>query len=181
MTRAIQAIQTMHNGIRFRSLTEARWSAFLISLGVHYEYEPGRYRLSTGGTYLPDFYIPRFKAYLEVKPDNAEIRHLERHKAEQFCLDQPGFAHWISRGAPVAGQDYIEEIHQAGMPWERGRILEDRKDDGVFWLSGSDASIQGARLIGGWGVPTDHDREPIETKRIRAAYLAASCIGSMAA
>jgi len=181
VTREIEAIPVWHNGVKFRSLTEGRWSAFLLALGVAYEYEPGRWELSTGGTYLPDFWIPKFKAYLEVKPANEAIRHLERHKAEQFALDRPGFRHWISRGSPVSAKDYIQVLDAGHAQWTHACILEDRRDEGVFWLSGSDGNTEGAQSIGGWGRPTIHERDPIESKRIRAAYLAANCIGKMAA
>lgn len=179
MTREIEATPTWHNGVKFRSITEARWSAFLIALGVSYEYEPGRYELSAGGTYLPDFWIPKFKTYLEVKPDNEAIRKRERIRAEQFAIDRPGFRHWMSRGAPVAGMNYLEDL-QSGR-WTNGCLLEDRRDEGVFWLAGHNGEREGAYVVGGWGRPTIHERDPIETKRIRAAYLAANCIGKMAA
>lgn len=181
MSRDFEAIPTWHDGVMFRSMTEAKWSAFFGALGIRYEYEPGRFDLSTGGSYLPDFWIPAFKAYLEVKPANEVIRKAERHRAEQFAHDQPGFHHWISRGAPSADRNYVEVLNDGHAKWTEGCILEDRRDEGVFWLAGFNGDMTGAQALGGWGQSTPHDRNPIETKRIRAAYMAAQSIRRIAA
>ena len=53
----IAAIQTQHNGVRFRSRLEARWAVFFDALGIKYSYEAEGYSLPSGN-YLPDFYIP---------------------------------------------------------------------------------------------------------------------------
>jgi hypothetical protein len=177
MTRAIEALPTWHNGIKFRSLTEARWSAFLLALGVGYEYEPGKFELSAGGVYIPDFWIPKFHGYLQVKPANESIKHLERHQAEQFSADHLKVRHWFGLGAPRSGADYLQEIHPSTKERIKGEIMEDARDEGVFWL----ASDKTRRALGGWGKPTLHDQHPLETKRIRAAYMAAQCVGRIAA
>lgn len=63
----MKAIETEYNGYRFRSRLEARWAVFFDALGIRYEYEPEGYVLSDGSKYLPDFYLPDFKYYAEVK------------------------------------------------------------------------------------------------------------------
>lgn len=73
----IQAIETEYKGYRFRSRLEARWAVFFDSLGIVYEYEPERIEVSPRLTdlsehaptygYLPDFWLPEFKAWVEVK------------------------------------------------------------------------------------------------------------------
>lgn len=63
----IKAIETEYNGYRFRSRLEARWAVFFDTLGIRYEYEPEGYVLSDGSKYLPDFYLPDYKYYAEVK------------------------------------------------------------------------------------------------------------------
>lgn len=80
--RDIQSIETLVGDTRYRSRTEARWATFFEALEVDFAYEPERIRLSTGESYLPDFYLPQFSAYLEVKADNEPtslqqgVRHL---------------------------------------------------------------------------------------------------------
>lgn len=61
------AIQTEYNGYLFRSRLEARWAVFFDAMGIEYEYEPEGIVLSDGSLYLPDFYLPDFKCYFEVK------------------------------------------------------------------------------------------------------------------
>jgi hypothetical protein len=80
----IKAIETKYNGYRFRSRLEARWAVVFDWLDISYEYEPegfdlteawkeyGKYtpRLTGKGDvwYLPDFYLPDYSWYVEVKP-----------------------------------------------------------------------------------------------------------------
>lgn len=54
----IKAIETVYNGYRFRSRTEARWAVFFDACGLPYEYEKEGYHLQSGW-YLPDFYVPK--------------------------------------------------------------------------------------------------------------------------
>jgi hypothetical protein len=64
----IKAIETYYNGYRFRSRLEARWAVFFDAAGIKYEYEPQGYDLGDGLYYLPDFYIPDWDAFVEIKP-----------------------------------------------------------------------------------------------------------------
>lgn len=63
----MKAIETVYNGYRFRSRLEARWAVFFDSAGIRYQYEPEGFVLSDGTYYLPDFYLPEHKCYVEVK------------------------------------------------------------------------------------------------------------------
>lgn len=63
----IKAIETSYNGLLFRSRLEARWAVFFDSAGVKYEYEPDAFMLGGIG-YVPDFYLPEYELYVEVKP-----------------------------------------------------------------------------------------------------------------
>ena len=64
----IKAIDTEYNGLYFRSRLEARWAVFFDTAEIRYEYEPEGFE-HDGIRYLPDFYLPDFDAYAEVKPD----------------------------------------------------------------------------------------------------------------
>lgn len=64
----IKAIETVYNGYRFRSRLEARWAVFFDRLGVQYVYEHQGYDLGHGVWYLPDFYMPTWDKYVEIKP-----------------------------------------------------------------------------------------------------------------
>lgn len=89
----MQAIETQHNGYRFRSRLEARWAIFLDTLGVLYEYEPEGFILDDGSWYLPDFrvmchgtrgnrYGAEFPLYIEVK---GVMTADDANKIRQFC------------------------------------------------------------------------------------------------
>lgn len=52
----------------FRSSWEVELAESLTSLGISYEYEPQRfYYRSHKESYLPDFYLPEYDTYIEVK------------------------------------------------------------------------------------------------------------------
>lgn len=72
----IQAIETQYKGYRFRSRLEARWAVFFDALNIEWEYEKEGYDLGKTGWYLPDFWLPKQKTFLEVKPkltDQAQL------------------------------------------------------------------------------------------------------------
>lgn len=63
----IKAIETRYKGYRFRSRLEARWAVFFDALNIPYEYEKQGYDLGQDGPYLPDFWLPGHKLWMEVK------------------------------------------------------------------------------------------------------------------
>jgi hypothetical protein len=76
----LKAIETFYNGYRFRSRLEARWAVFFDSLGIEYQYESEGYDLGKDGFYLPDFYLPGYDLFVEVKPSRTLFEN-ERNKA----------------------------------------------------------------------------------------------------
>ena len=68
---AIKPIETYYDGYKFRSRLEAKWAVFFNALGIEYEYEVEGMKL--GDTcYLPDFYLPYFHVYVEIKRKSIE-------------------------------------------------------------------------------------------------------------
>lgn len=63
-----RAIDTVYLGHRYRSRLEARWAVFMDALGIAYEYEPEGFELPDVGRYLPDFWLPKWEAWVEIKP-----------------------------------------------------------------------------------------------------------------
>lgn len=80
----IQAIETKYKGYRFRSRLEARWAVFFDALGIEWEYEKEGF---TNGEeyYLPDFYLPQHKVWVEVKGDKDAF--VKDHKKWVNLLD----------------------------------------------------------------------------------------------
>ena len=65
----IKPIETEYKGYRFRSRLEAKWAVFFDEAQIPWRYEIEGYKLSNGVCYLPDFYLPTFQIYVEIKPD----------------------------------------------------------------------------------------------------------------
>jgi hypothetical protein len=69
----IKAIETHYKGYRFRSRLEARWAVFFDEAGIEYQYELQGYEVC-GVRYLPDFYLPKSKTWVEVKGDETALK-----------------------------------------------------------------------------------------------------------
>jgi hypothetical protein len=198
MAERTPAIPTVWNGIKYRSRTEARWAVFFQELNITACYEEEHFKLSNGVNYLPDFYLPEFDVFLEVKPDSDDVVTEEWVKAQQLTLDlkkdRKKTGVWLSTGRPHQNaatiiplsdsSDYFnhkanriiaeEDIGQT-LANEYGRyfLLEDRRDRGIFWLKAGNREseeIPHVFLVGGWGEVTDHDRYPIMTDDLLRAY-----------
>jgi len=74
----MKAIETEYKEILFRSRLEARWAILFDALNLEWVYEPDCFLLSNNQKYTPDFYIPKFKLYVEVKP-NCWWQNIEYH------------------------------------------------------------------------------------------------------
>src|SRR6267378_3558413 len=71
----IKAIETRYDNYKFRSRIEARWAVFFNTLKIPYMYEMEGFDLE-GTWYLPDFYLPNFDCWVEIKgvePTQEEI------------------------------------------------------------------------------------------------------------
>lgn len=84
---SFKPIETEYNGYKFRSRLEARWAVFFDSLKIKYEYEPEGFEFGDGTRYLPDFYLPEFDLYVEIKPfDQSVVRHVgDGNEWEEKC------------------------------------------------------------------------------------------------
>lgn len=83
MGEQIKAIETYYNGYKFRSRLEARWAVFFDALGIKYQYETEGYSIDGEMAYLPDFYLPDFSSYVEVKGNNEHLKK-DLEKVEKF-------------------------------------------------------------------------------------------------
>ena len=80
----IKAIETLYKGYRFRSRLEARWAVFFDTLGIAWEYELEGYDLGSVGWYLPDFFLPAYDIWVEVKLASGN-RDQDANKAVTFA------------------------------------------------------------------------------------------------
>jgi hypothetical protein len=94
----LKAIETHYNGYRFRSRLEARWAVFLDTLGVPYQYEPQGFDLG-GLAYLPDFWLPDQRCWLEIKPDDNGWYQWDAAGRQYVPSDDPR--------APATDEDFL--------------------------------------------------------------------------
>lgn len=79
----MKVIQTFYKGFHFRSRLEARYAVMFDAAGLEWVYEPEGYELPSG-RYLPDFYIPKWDAFVEIK--GKPPGHLEFQKCYELSV-----------------------------------------------------------------------------------------------
>lgn len=79
----LRAISTVYNGTKFRSRLEASFAQHFDQRGMPWVYEPEAFALSDGTNYLPDFWLPTARTWVEIKgPHNERIDKVERFAAD---------------------------------------------------------------------------------------------------
>ena len=122
MTYSIAPIPTTYNGIQFRSRLEARWALFFDILGIKYEYEPEGFIGCYGSKYLPDFYLPEYDIYVEVKGTKEQL--YEDYIKIVDCMDYRSSP--IAKGLIILGdipfpKDFIPQFYY--LYWYKGICL----------------------------------------------------------
>jgi hypothetical protein len=92
-----RAITTRYKGYNFRSRLEARVAVFFDQLGVRWDYEPEGFELGNGLRYLPDFWLPDWDMWVEVKPGEPDEVALEKASRLVSFGEKPIF---ITSGLP---------------------------------------------------------------------------------
>jgi hypothetical protein len=59
--------ETTYRGIKYRSRWEVYVAKLLLYGDIYFMYEPRRFFFSKSLSYLPDFYLPSYGTYVEVK------------------------------------------------------------------------------------------------------------------
>lgn len=96
----IKPIETIYKGYRFRSRLEARWAVFFDACGIPYQYEPDGFYLKAR-QYLPDFYLPWWKCYVEIKPNEPEKINEGRQCCEDLFNGKDGIITMLCIGDPM--------------------------------------------------------------------------------
>lgn len=118
MSGNIKAIETVYNGYRFRSRLEAKWAVFFDAVGIKYQYEIEGYEMDDI-RYLPDFYLPDYDRWFEIKGKPMSISEIK--KCEEFCFrkDNENIKFSILIGYPELAK--VEELDVLGImeyTWE---------------------------------------------------------------
>ena len=89
--QTIQAIQTWYKDHFYRSRLEARHAVFFTAMNIKYEYEVETYDLGPAGYYLPDFWLPHYKTWIEVKGVLPSEKEKEKLRALTEMTESYGF------------------------------------------------------------------------------------------
>jgi hypothetical protein len=57
-----------YEGVQYRSVLESKWAQWLVLNKITFEYEPTKFDLGPVN-YIPDFYLPEYDVWIEVKPN----------------------------------------------------------------------------------------------------------------
>jgi hypothetical protein len=101
---------TVYHGLRFRSELEAGWARTLDHLSIGWEYERHACRLPSGTGYLPDFWLPAIRTFIEVKGNHAERRRKPEELAEEVDQDVIVLIGWPpvrKRNSPYLWESYL--------------------------------------------------------------------------
>lgn len=140
----INPIETKYKGIKFRSRLEARWAVFINALGFNFVYEPDAYNLN-GIYYLPDFWIPDWKAFIEIKPtspteeEKEKCDLLSKLTKNQVLLitGQPWIdeyqVFWFNKIKDNISHEQSDKYDDLMFDREL-TFAEDRKEERVIWL-----------------------------------------------
>ena len=110
------AIETEYDGYRFRSRLEARWAVFFDCMGIEFDYEPEGFEFD-GTRYLPDFYLPEFGVYVEIKPNDRSVvsRLGDGNKWERKC---ERFRDFVGKAILICYGDPAENTFQYLFAWD---------------------------------------------------------------
>lgn len=142
-----RAITTRYKGCNFRSRLEARWGVFFDHLGIRWDYEPEGFELGNGLRYLPDFWLPDFNLWVEIKPTECDLAAREKALRLSKFGRYPVF---VSNGLPLAGGTLFATA-VGGTELEGQCEVDWAASDGKFiWLFDDDiAPDQGYHCWGG--------------------------------
>jgi hypothetical protein len=115
----IKSIPTRYKTFRFRSRLEARWAVFFDVLGIEWRYESRSVDLGWC-LYIPDFWLPQYRMYAEVKPDDFRSEELVKvttlvAKTNEECLllcGSPDLKAYWAVGPRLSQKRYILTITQ---------------------------------------------------------------------
>lgn len=136
----LKAIETRYKGYRFRSRTEARWAVAFDAMEIEWEYEKEGYELPSGW-YLPDFWLPGYQVFLEVKGATPSVA--ETHKLMDLSLATDEYVGFLigqvsARPIPYAKRLSDSDLWQCGY----GTLGEPSWADWYYWI-GTECRVSG--------------------------------------
>lgn len=137
----MKAIETRYKGYRFRSRLEARWAVFFDAIPLAWEYEPEGVVLPSG-PYLPDFYLPRFDVWAEVKPADDTFNWPQAFELAAYkkrpvlaLIGSPADT-WLPIAIPAFTFNYLDGREETIPPYQDYFDIGATIGDGRFWIGG---------------------------------------------
>ena len=161
LTSKLKPIETVYKGYRFRSRLEARWAVWLDALGIKYEYEHQGYDLD-GVWYLPDFWVPEWKVFIEVKPfgqlsEDASLkcwRLADQHDDYVLVLAICGNP-WVGEHVVHVFDVAQHEKWQCGIKWHMTHYLTHHGTELVLSCHGPQVGQENGEYALAIGVPIE--------------------------
>jgi hypothetical protein len=101
----MNGIKTIYKGIEYKSRLEADIAEAIDKTGHSYQYEPKSFLLPNGIHYMPDFYIPALKLWVEARG----------YETEKGDMQIQAFADMITSGEFKDKPDYMVVTYQSAM------------------------------------------------------------------
>jgi hypothetical protein len=107
-------LEVDYRGVTFRSTWEVAFAKKLDDLNVDWEYEIRTFKISNGKRYTPDFYLPKLKLWVEVKPKAYQPQNLFKLKSVKKqteesikYIDNKGIKSLTKRSLTKASKDNV--------------------------------------------------------------------------
>jgi len=123
-----KAIQTQYRGNNYRSRLEARWAVFFHIAKIETIYEGEGYQTSYG-RYLPDFYLPEMKLFIDVKGGGNPDPHVLQ-KLRECCKDDQRGA--VLEQIPLVQNGTIDLDDQEVFKIYHNCAFPDGGEDGLY-------------------------------------------------
>lgn len=154
----MKAIQTLYRDTQFRSRLEAQWAVFFDELSVTWLYEVNGYDLGGRDWYLPDFFIPCWDCFVEVKPFNPNEREA---RVARKLAEGSGKPVIVLCGQPALGKYYASVFRPDSSVREGGTFLGFRRGSG--WLIAGQPVVDGDEWGGDrYWLTLPHPTRPVE-------------------
>lgn len=163
----IPALSTHYAGRKFRSRTEARWATFFDAAGIRYHYEWEGFSLREG-YYLPDFWLPDMRIFVEIKGEEPTAEELAR------CTQLADVAECttlLAVGPPEERATLRMFRPGEGEHTDRFVFARDRIADFGFWLVGL-PDDNATFWIGPTKIMSGHRAGPMFSGALEEAYVA---------
>lgn len=113
----LAARPTLYQGTQFRSELEAGWARTLDHLSIEWEYERYACKLPSGAGYLPDFWLPAIRTFIEAKGSGGQRRRKPEELAEEVPAGVIVLIGWPpvrKRNSPYLWEPYLNWLDPLG-------------------------------------------------------------------